>query len=88
MKYFITYLLTGEYKLGSKVSAKSGVLTEVPEDIYVYLTNTFGDRGWFTFKKDGKEPEVIKEKLTKPKKKRTTKQVDNTEEPAVEQDSE
>jgi len=67
MKYFITYLLKGEYRLGDKLVCKSGIQTEVSEEIFKYLNGTFGDSGWFTFKK---EKEAVE---TKPKKTRKKK---------------
>jgi len=74
MKYFITYLLKGDYRLGTKLVCKSGTQTEVSEDIFNYLNSTFGDSGWFTFKKE-KEFTEAKPKKTRKKKEESIEEV-------------
>jgi len=55
MKYFVKYLLDGTYKMGDKFSAVSGKETEATKEVFDYLNSTYGDSGWFTFKKEGTE---------------------------------
>lgn len=62
MKYFVKYLLKNTYTLSDKLTVKAGEEVEVSDEIFTYLTNTYGDSGMFTFRKEGKaEPEVVVE---------------------------